>query len=504
MSVQFPEPGGRLRAWGWGLLPLLLAAALGSALLGSFLFGKKVLLYFDIGADTYFSYYAFYHLLTQYLTDLSLPFWSFRLGAGTSIVSLYQFLFDPFSLIYYAAGVQHIATLVAWTFLLKAVLGAGFAYAYVRYLRVSPQVAVLAALLWAFNGFLMLWGQHFFFGSWVVVLPLLFLGVERFWREGRWLLLVLVAAYLALNIAIFFQVTVFFVLYLLARCTWDAPRLGARRCMTNVAGAMALLALGMGLSAVLWLPEYYLLSSSPRIASDPMTRLLTILRSVMTLGDPAYYWSAASRVFSNNLQGTGPTYKGFLNYYESLQLYAGLLPLLVLPQCWTVLKARERWLTLTGIGLALAAIASPAFAFLMNGMQYPSYRWGYGVIFGEIALSAYLLHRMLQTRAIQMPLLAATTVALAAAVVSLTVVQEPPAPNPLPLVGLLVAHAVLLVLWVRMQRRWIAFLALVAVLCVELMVEHYPTFMQRGAMNKDFERNGESHFSTMAAALCSN
>ncbi|HCL86369.1 MAG TPA: hypothetical protein DIC45_07715 [Comamonadaceae bacterium] len=492
-AVQIPlrASGG---SWLGLLLLLVVAAGLAATLLRDFLFGPNVLLFLDIGSDTYYSYYAYYSLLARYVSELRLPFWSFQLGAGTSIVSLFQFLYDPFSLVYFAAGAQHIATLIAWTFLLKTVLSAGFMFAYARYLQLSQHVAAIGGLLWAFNGFLMLWGQHFYFGSWVVFMPLLFLGIERYWRERRWGLIVLATAVLVLNLAIFVQAIVFVALYLLARGVWDLPRIGARACVGRVAGCAAFVAVGMGLSAVLWLPEYYVLSSSPRIASDPIRRLLELFHGLTAPHPSGYYLSLVSRVFSNNLQGVGSAYKGFLNYYESLQLYAGLLPLLVIPQVWAVFAARERWCVLGGIGVMLTALVSPGFAMVMNGLQYPSYRWGYGVVFLVIALTVFVLQRMLQMRRVHVPLLAGTAVLLGVTMAWVAAVHELPGLVLWLLLSLLLAQVVALALWIRAQRRWLPFAMLLATLCCAFFLEHYPTFMQRSTQQKNFDIKGESPF----------
>lgn len=494
ISYEKPSPG--ITRLNRGAVPVFLAvvAALAVVLLREFLFDSKALLFLDIGSDTYYSYYAYYFMLAQYLADFHLPFWSFQLGAGTSVVSMFQFLYDPFSLVYFFAGTSKIAALVAWIFLFKTVLSAGCMFAYSRYLQLSPQVSSIASLLWAFNGFLMLWGQHFFFGSWVVFLPLLFLGVERYWQERRWGLLVLTAAFYVLNLAIFVQVIVFMALYLMARSAWDYSRIGIGGCIKKIAGCVALVVTGMSLSAVLWLPEYYVLSSSPRIASDPLQRLLAVVRALFSSNESAYYFSLVNRIFSNNFEGVGSNYKGFKNYYESLQLFAGLLPLLVIPQAWSVLADRERRLVLVGVGLILAALALPGFSMVMNGLQYPSYRWGYGVIFFEIGLTAFLLQRLMRNQRINTPLLGGSVFALAVVISWLHDANDLPLENLLFLLGMLSAQALVLWAWITLRWRQLSYIIMLGLLCYAFVFEHSPTFMLRSAQHKDFQARGESPF----------
>lgn len=479
---------------GAALAAMLIAGVLAAVLLSDFLFGNKVLLFLDIGSDTYYHNYAFFHLLAEYVAGLRLPLWSFRIGAGDSILSLFHLLYDPAFWWFAVAGARNIPGLIAWIFLVKAMLGAGFAYAYLRQLRLSPQVALVAALLWAFNGFLMVWGQHSFLGSWVLFVPLFFLGVERCWQEGRWWLLVATTAFLVLSLFVFYQIAVFSLLYLLARCIGEVLSGDGRGCWRRAMWCCAAMALGVGLSTVLWLPEYHMLSTSPRVANDWLQRLQAWFSVWTQPNTSEYYRTVIARVFSNNLEGVGSAYGGFLNYYESPQLFVGLLPLLVIPQLWPVLPARQRGLALLGLSVATLAMAMPAFAMFMNGLQYASYRWGYGIIFMELVLAAIVLDRMLQTRRVSLVLLAVTVVVLATMLVWLQAAYRVPMALRYTALGILGAYAVLLVWWVRAQRRWIPLIVLLGLLGTELLVEHVPSFSARGVMHKNFEASGESHF----------
>lgn len=470
-------------------LALLVTGFIGVAVLWRFLVGSKLLLFLDLGSDTYLSYYPFYYLLVDHVSQLRLPMWSFQLGMGTSIVTLYQFLYDPFSLLYYLIGTERLAEALVWVYLLKILCCAWFTYLYARYLDLEPQVRVIASVLYAFNGFLMVWGQHFFFASWTIFLPLLLLAIERFFREGRWGLLCLVCGGLATSIAIFYQVVIFCAFYVLFRCLWDAS-LHQRDARFGKLPALAgVVALGVALTALLWLPQYHLLSTSPRISASFFARLQEWGARAFEQGPPAYYISALNRLFSNNLEGVGSVFKGFFNYYEAIALYGGLLPLLVLPQAFVVLPRRAWWVLALGMLCVAAAVAFPMTGMLMNGLQFGSWRWGYGLILFMVLLAALTLHAMAVQRRVHVPLLVLTTLVLIATLVLLCRTGKTSFGAYARVMLLLAVLGAVLVWWVRAERRARPFAVLLLCLCVVQFLEHDPSFRKRALVPKQLERS---------------
>lgn len=491
---------------GGGYIPALLVFVVLSIVcgwvLGQFLFGGKLLLFSDIGSDTYYSYYAFYYFLADCFSNLQLPLWSFRLGVGTSVITLYQFLYDPFSLIYFIGGVEYISRLIVWVFALKIYCAAAFAYLYLRYLGVRAYASILGSILFAFNGFLMVWGQHYFFASWVVFLPLLLYAIEVLFRTGRWMPAAVCISFMALNIAICFQVLVFCGGYVLFRLGMERKRLSIQEVSAKLVVFGGVAALGLSLSAVLWLPEYYLLSSSPRISTSFFHALMGVARNFSSLNAPEYYHSLFSRIFSSNLQGIGSSYIGFLNYYESIELYAGILPLLLLPQLYIVFPSREKWIATLALLLLTIFLLVPGFSQIMNGFQYPSYRWGYNVIFFEVALSALVFNSMLRQKKISVPVLIVTAILLLACVMWLNLTCQSAdfesykynVEKTFEIVAFVVFYCVALYCMVKAEGRDYIFLVILMLLCAELVLEHRDSFEKRSVFDTGIEHNTNVNF----------
>jgi uncharacterized membrane protein YfhO len=460
-----------------------------------FLFGSKLLLFLDIGSDTYYSYYPAYYLLANYVSHLHLPMWSFKVGAGASVMSLYQFLYDPFTLVFYLGGVDKLSRLVAWVYVLKVACAGTFTWAWLRYLGVGPAGRCVGALLFAFSGFLMGFGQHFFYAGWLVFLPLYLLTIELWFRGNRWLPLLLCTAYMALNIPICWQVGVFCILYVLGKLVLDWRERSRAEWARKLAATAGIVGLGLALSAALWMPEYYVLKSSPRMGASVSTAFHDTLSGFFRLYEPAYYRTLFARLFSNNLEGVGSDYAGYVNYYESLQPYVGMLPLLLIPQMFVALAPRTRWIAIAALLAAAWFMLTPGFAQLMNGFQYPLQRWGYNIVMFEILLAAVVLHRLLERRALSLPVLGLSLLALFAClgllhvqVAHLAAKLQAHADRRLLQTGVILLLYTALLWWlVRGRHRALALGLLLATLGGELVLEHHESFTHRTRAQKGME-----------------
>lgn len=504
--IQLYLMGFLARNWLKERVPICLALGVVAfvcvGVLGQFLFGNKLLIFTDIGSDTLFSYYPFYYLLASYLSDFHLPLWSFKLGVGASTLTLYQFLYDPFSVIYYLGGVENISRLIAWVFVIKTFCAAVFTYVYLRYIGVGLYARTVASVLFAFNGFLMIWGQHYFFASWVVFLPLLLYTFEIWFKTKQWLPVVLCISFMALNIAIFFQVSIFLGLYIIFRIAGEWKTYSVRAWIIWLIKFSGIYALGLGVSAVLWLPEYYLLTSSPRIDIDFFYSLAQIFFNFWHLNTSDYYWSFLARIFSNNLQGVGLEYAGFINYYESIQLYVGILPLLLLPQLYSVFSPRAKLIASIALLVVITFLIFPGFSQIMNGFQYPSYRWGYNVIIFELLLAALVLDAMLKQQKINLQLLVATGFLLFVCVVSINLnslslniaAYKTIVIRTFEIIALIAAYSLALYFLIVKKNKLEVFSLLLILLCCELILEHRDSFVTRYVLDKGVEQSRSSYF----------
>jgi uncharacterized membrane protein YfhO len=470
-----------------------------TGVLSEFLFGDKLLLFTDIGSDTFYSYYAAYYFFTSQISSFQLSFWTFNIGAGSSVLILYQFLYDPFSVIFYFGGAENISRLIVWVFVLKIFCAAMFAYLYFNYLGIGKYASIVSSLLFAFNGFLMCFSQHYFYASWVVFLPLFLYTIEIWIRTNKSLPMVFCVSFLVLNIAIFWQMSVFCFIYILFRSAFEWGKYSKQEWCIRLIRLSGIFALGLGISAVLWLPEYYILKTSPRISMDFLDALVNTASNFLQFNSPDYYRSLLARVFSNNLQGIGSKYIGFLNYYESIQLYVGILPLLLLPQLYSVFSLKAKWTASFAILAIFIFLVFPGFGQVMNGFQYPTYRWGYNIIMFELLLTALVLDLMLKYKKLNLPVLviSGSVLFICALYLNLYNYNHNLVPHKflifktIEIAALIVCYSILLYSLVYGQKKYLTFSFLLLIICGELVLEHQDSFSSthRSVLNKGIEQD---------------
>ncbi len=466
-----------------------------------FIFGKQLLIYRDIGSDTFYSYYRYYYFLIDQIRQGEFSFWSFKMGIGTSVLSLFPLLYEPFFPFYLLFGVDKLSVALTYVFILKIALAGYFSYLYFTYMKVGVIPAIMCSLLYAFNGYIMLWGQHYYFSSGVVFLPLVIYALERFLQERKWGLLLFSISLVSLNIYFFYQIVIFFVIYYLLRC-WFDPNIRLKKNVLNTGRLAVISLLGIGLSAVFIMPEYYLLQSNPRISKAGIQAIFDV---TPILNTKAYYFSLIARLFSNNLEGVGSQYIGFLNYYESLQLYTSILSILLIPQAIYSLDKRKKLLLATGCLIILLFLIFPWFARAMNGFQYASYRWGYLVIFCELILLAFLLKTIIEKRAVHYKLLILSAGFIVLSVAFITTYHTHEEIYKYNLYQLKQVSIFVLIYIVGLYLiirggvvRQISFVIIISAISFELVYEHRDTLGNntRSTLIKGFEndRNGELNY----------
>lgn len=377
--------------------PLLLLAILIIANLivfREFVFGGRLLLFMDIGSDTYFSYYPIYYYFIEAFRNLDFAPYSYQLSLGNDIRTISYFL-DIFFFPYLIAGSNRLAHALVFVAMLK-ILVAGLAmHAYLAYIRIPRFAAFVCAIVFAFNGHIMLWGQHYFFASFVALLPLFFLAFERLYRESKGLMFAMAVAIMFPSLYLFLPVVFLFVFYFIFRVIFDR-----KLCKSNILSLPAnkLLhvlfygVLGLGLGAALWLPYLFVLTESPRISLSFMDRLADLAASFLEPNSLDYYTSLLLRFFSNNAVGTGNGFFGYINYYESPLFFSGsLLCILLLPQVFYGSDRRTRVSSVLIVAALIFSVSFPSVAKMMNGLQHAAFRWGYTVIFAQIFLFALAL-----------------------------------------------------------------------------------------------------------------
>lgn len=382
---------------------LVLAASIG-IVFWDFLTGNRYYIFRDIGSDTYQQYYPYYLNCVSRIREGSFAVWNWDYGMGTSLLNNISQTLDPFGLFIIFGGVLWGADKVKYLLLtaqvLKIVIAALLGRSYLKIFGFSEQACCMGGYLYGFNGYLMLWGQHYLLGAGSVYVMLILICLEKLIRKRniKWQVLSAAAITLSLFYSYYntYMILAFSAIYFLFRIfapgeldTWK-ERIGlAGRCILSVVT-------GVMMSAVVLLPvAKYLTVSSSRLDSD--TSLVSrFLGDLLSLPESQMVPQTFSRLISNNLLYiNNVSVVGWQNYYEMPNLcYTIFIYLLVgLFLAYVIKHRKEKKKFIYYCVIVIAAISlllNPGIAMAFNGFAYAAYRYTFVLLPMSALLFAFV------------------------------------------------------------------------------------------------------------------
>lgn len=302
-----------------------------------YLFGDSVLVFDDVGGDTWQQYTMYYADIVNHLRAGTFSFWDFTNGIGSSLFTMLQadpslflicligVILGPAHMLYYLVVIQILKILAAgWLF-----------YWFLSEFEYTRQARFLASFAYGLNGYLLVWGQHYQFGMVVVYLPLILLFEEKFIQGKKGRALFPVSIFLSGIYSVYFSymTLIFAGFYLIFRILMNAAgfKSGIRKFFLGC-GQMIL---GIGMSMGFFLPMAENIMNSSRVSSGS-TGILSLLKICIKPYGSDYYNELLTRIFSTNLQNLqtlgDSKYEGYLNYYEDPILFCSVLSVIFLVQ----------------------------------------------------------------------------------------------------------------------------------------------------------------------------
>ncbi len=384
------------------LLLFLLISLTGTVAYYPYIFGKCLFMFRDIGSDTAEQYIMQYSTVVNHIRNGNLSLWDFTNGFGTSMYQLN--LFNPSLWLLYLIGIiagpQMMAHCLIYVHLLLLILAGCMAWKYLSCFDFSFEAKLIAAYLYAFNGFLTVWGQHYQFSMMLVYLPLLLTLLERSLQKKRFSPAVIICTscmllctyYLSYMVLLVCAMYVPLRLFMLRRDGF----FGFLKALI-LQGLSLLLGVFMGILNLL--PSYALVFSvSARM--EGQLSLIDRCRQAFTLWDPAYYKTLISRLLSSTLQGIGTMdagYYGFANFYEAPNIFfSGLMILLLVQFLLTVFFRRKtplrtRLVQIFAVLFTGFSLGIQLGSMIFNGFSLPFSRHTFLLMPLAALLTAYML-----------------------------------------------------------------------------------------------------------------
>jgi len=388
-----------------------------------YFFGGFVFLFEEIGSDTTQQYISWYNSIARHLAQGDFSFWDATYGFGTPLYTLN--LFHPTLGILYLVGAvfggSFIAGALIYVHLLHLVLAGIGCYLFLSSFRLSRKAVFLFSYIYAFNGFIVMWGQHYHFAIFVFYLPLLlalierslavfaktspFTGEEAEKRRKRALLLMpaVTGVMLLTGYYMSYMIALICLLYMILRFVLLKIR-PAGTLLKAFFGRGFLLLLGAGIGCIYALPSYIALAEgSARLGGGS---IIERILSAMSPWPKEYYMTFFKKLCSTGLEGIGITpedYTGYGNIYEAPNIFLTGLFIILLVQFIIFLPkiaktARARIVIIIALLAAAAICFVPAASLVFNGFAYPFSRHLFVLLPFAVLLSAFTLDYIIRNR----------------------------------------------------------------------------------------------------------
>lgn len=399
----------------------LLLSASCSFIFRDYLYGNDLMIFNDIGSDTWQQYIMNYTSIVKHLRDGSFSLWDFNNGLG---INQFNFnLFDPFLMLLYGVGVvlgpAHMLLYINVIQILKIMVAAFAFYWFLSQFSFSVLSKMITSYAYALNGFLLVWGQHYQFGTVVIYFPLMLLFCEKFIQKKKGKALFPVMVFLCGIYSVYFTYMCLAAtgLYLLCRILMLDGLTWKERIQRFLLGCAEMI-MGVGMSLVVFLPmAEVLLDVSSRLESDG-TGLLDFLRQCFTPYSRKFYLSMLKRIFSSNLQNGYGLAKGpqqyVMNYYEDPVLFCSTLAVFLNVQFLAVLRkadmTKRAKRVLYGVAaLILVGTALPVGGTVFNYFTLPTQRYTFVLMTVFLLLMAWMWDYMRKGGKLNLVLILAVT-----------------------------------------------------------------------------------------------
>ncbi len=385
------------------LLLITLIGAVSVVILRQYIFGDRLFVFDDIGSDTLQLYLQLYSSIIHHIQELDFSFWDLENGFGTNMF-LYN-LTNPILMLLYLIGTifgtEVIPYLMVWVYLGELILNGVCAYLFLSMFRFSEKSKLIASFMYAFNGFAVVWGQHYQFGILCILLPLELIFVERYLRNHKaWKGLTIMTMIVVFNsMYMAYMILLFSGLYVLVRELYENYT-GFLSYVKRVIQTALTMLLGVGLGGISLIPSAMaILKVSSRLSSGQ-----SILSRLLVTYPRIYFVTLFNRTLNTVSRGIN-IYDGYSNYYEGPTLFFSTLFLfLVLQYVFLLpkmdLSRRKKIIQVFVLLGCISGIILPYFGIIMNAFVGAFCRFFFLYMIYFAYLSAAALEEMMTKRRI--------------------------------------------------------------------------------------------------------
>lgn len=307
---------------------------------------------------------------------LSVPLWDLRIGFGADVLTTlnYYGIGDPLTLLSVFATPEKAEYMYGFVIVLRLYLTGFFFLMYCRFHKNSDGPSVLGALCYCFCGFsLVVYSRHPAFINPMVYFPLMLIGIDKiFKKEKPWLFIIMTAVSAISNFYFFYMMCILMFLYAVVRYITIFKRIRVKELLFWLMKFIGFYAVGLAISAVLFLPVAMCVLGSARMG---------VSNTVPLLFPFSHYGKMMRDLFNVDGRATVD------NYYTLL----GISPLLLVAVFVMLIRIRKYRDLKAGFFILTLMLCIPFFGHVMNGFSYVSNRWvwGYHMLLSYVLVKIY-------------------------------------------------------------------------------------------------------------------
>ncbi len=285
---------------------------------------------------------------------------SWNMGLGLDVIGQYSYyvIGDPFAYISLLFPMEHLETVYSFLVILR-IYCVGLAFiAYCKYKGKEKINTLLGAIIYTFCGFILYAGiRHPYFTNAAILLPLNFIGVEKFLRENKKAFFTFIIFVSAIsNYYFFYMLTIVTIIYAFVKYIFEYNQ-GLKVFFRKVLSAILCYIIGVSMAGVVLLPTVYAFLNSAR---PDQGRLYSYI--------PGFYKNFFMGIIS-------------MRFKNWAVVSVSSIVLLMIPVLFTKLKNKEARSFVGLFIITTAMLLTPFIGSMMNGFSFPSNRWVFAYSF---------------------------------------------------------------------------------------------------------------------------
>lgn len=323
--------------------------------LGFYARGKSLLLGMD-SFNQHFVIFKNYHEIIK--NGFSLFAWNIGLGEGVIGEYAYYVMGDPFfylSLPFSVGALKYIYSLL----IILRIYCCGLTFLFLcRYKKKDAFSSLIGSLAYSFSSYVLLFSfMHPYFANAAILLPLLFIGIEKFLKENNYkYIIILYFTSIICNFYFCYMLVILSLIYAFGIYLFEIDHKSLKDFIAKLIKAAICFGISILLSSFILLPVLYAFKNSGRI---PIT--------LMADYNISYYKNLIHNLFIISDSGFSTT------------IGCSSLLLLMLPIVLGNYKSNKSILFFTF--LLMIGLITPMFGKVMNGFHYCTNRWTFALCF---------------------------------------------------------------------------------------------------------------------------